>query len=342
MRGTPSVRYQGEVRHQPGYLRHSDLLAFAEGRRLREQADRQRRRYQQQYQRHWSQHHARRFDHPRPGAGPRVHPLLILLALPSLAVFAVLGGLLALFAFGTGILLVLNAFPLVLVGGATFLVVRHNVRRKRALRRGAAAGVAPIPPRRAVPPRPDLVWARARERFHRLRAEYARFECDPMEVLRLPALADVKVASTERFIDAFAEAQALESDAFPGPDHGATFVSAVDRAERAWRAARDAAERIRLSNLTPAERATVERVIKLLTTARDSDSEPERLAAYARARSELTKLDAAGVVHVPLPAQAALDVSARGQLPADPATLPNAVPAADPATAPTLRAKDIA
>jgi hypothetical protein len=346
------VRYQGEVRHHPGFLRHSDVLAFAEGRRLREQAERHRRRYQQQQYR-WSQHHAYRQQHGGRRPDTRLHPLLILLALPSLAVFAVLGGLLALFAFGTGILLILNAFPLVLLGGGTFLVVRHQVRRKRALRRGAAAGVAPIPARRPAPPRPDLVWARARERFHRLRAEYARFECDPMEVLRLPALADVKVASTERFIDAFAEAQALESDAFPGPEHGHKFVGAVDRAERAWRAARDAAERIRLSNLGPAERATVERVIKLLTTARDSDSEPERLAAYARARSELTKLDAAGIVHVPLPAQAALEVSARGQLPADPATLPNAIPKggpdtvpnvvpADPATAPTQRAKDIA
>jgi hypothetical protein len=47
---------------------------------------------------------------------------------------------------------------------------------------------------------------------------------------------------------------------------------AVDRAERAWRAALDAAERIRLLHLAPAERATGERVIKLLTMARDSDS----------------------------------------------------------------------
>ena len=96
----------------------------------------------------------------------------------------------------------------------------------------------------------------------------------------------------------------------------AAFVSAVDRAERCWRAARDAAVRIRLSGLSPVERGTVERVIKLLTTARDSDSDPERLTAYAMARSELAKLDKAGVVHVPLPAQAALDEASRGALPA--------------------------
>ena len=137
-----------------------------------------------------------------------------------------------------------------------------------------------------------------------------------MEVLRIPALTDVSVASTARFVEAFAEAQALETDALPPDPHRGTFVSAVDRAERAWRAARDAAERIRLSGLSAVERGTVERVIKLLTTARDSDSDPERLAAYARARSELAKLDRAGVIHLPRTAQAALDATWRGQLPA--------------------------
>jgi hypothetical protein len=57
-------------------------------------------------------------------------------------------------------------------------------------------------------------------------------------------------------------------------------------------------------------------VIKLLTTARDSDNDAERLAAYARARAELAKLDRAGVIHMPRTAQAALEVAGRGQLPA--------------------------
>jgi hypothetical protein len=94
------------------------------------------------------------------------------------------------------------------------------------------------------------------------------------------------------------------------------FGRAVDKAERAWQAACDAAERIRLSALTPDERRTIERVVKLLTTARDSDSDPERHAAYALARTELDKLDRAGVVHVPRLAKAALDSAARGSLPA--------------------------
>jgi hypothetical protein len=207
-----------------------------------------------------------------------------------------------------------NVFPMLVFGLIAVTAVRR--RRRRALRRGGAAGTVGLPARPAAPPRPDLVWARARDRFHALRGEYAAFECNTMEVLRMPALADVTVASTARFVDAFAEAQALETDAMPPDPHRGSFVGAVDRAERAWRAARDAAERIRLSGLSPAERGTVERVIKLLTTARDSDSDPERLAAYARARSELAKLDRAGVIHLPRTARAALDANGRGALPA--------------------------
>ncbi|MFC4948985.1 hypothetical protein [Pseudonocardia sp. GCM10023141] len=202
--------------------------------------------------------------------------------------------------------------PVLVVGAGVYAVNQRQ--RRRALRRGAA-GTAPLPARPAAPPRPDLVWVAARQRFYALRGEYAAFECDTMQVLRLPALADVSVPSTARFVDAFAEAQALETDAYPHDPHGAQFVAAADKAERAWRAARDAAERIRLSGLSPAERGTVERVIKLLTTARDSDSDPERLAAYARARSELAKLDRAGVIHLPRTAQAALDNAAQGALP---------------------------
>ncbi|MGD9531246.1 hypothetical protein [Pseudonocardia sp.] len=90
----------------------------------------------------------------------------------------------------------------------------------------------------------------------------------------------------------------------------------MDRAERAWRAACDAAERIRLSGLSPTERGAVERTIKLLTTARDTSNDAERLAAYGLARNELAKLEKTGAVHVPRPAQDILDAAARGQLPA--------------------------
>jgi hypothetical protein len=225
------------------------------------------------------------------------------------------GGLFAWFLVASVVIELLDdsAGPL-LLGAALFLAVRHRRRRRRS--RIGAAGTAPLPRSPAPPPRPDLAWSRARTRFGTLRTEYAAHECDPMAVLRLPALSDVTVPSTARFVEAFAEAQALETNAFPPGGHAAKFVAAVERAERAWHAARDAAERIRLSHLAPAERSAVERVIKLLTTARDSDSDAERLAAYSRARAELAKLDRAGVIHMPRTAQAALEVAGRGQLPA--------------------------
>jgi hypothetical protein len=167
----------------------------------------------------------------------------------------------------------------------------------------------------AEPIAPEAAWRAARERFTGVQAEYAQLECDALEVLRLPAMTDVSVPSTARFVDAFAAAQALLTDRYPGPRIGDAFAEAADAAGRAWRAALDAAERIRLQGIDPAERAAVERVVKLLTTARDSDSEPERRLAHARARTELRRLDAAGVVHVPQAARTALDAATRGELP---------------------------
>ncbi|MGH3567448.1 MAG: hypothetical protein ACRDRH_15720 [Pseudonocardia sp.] len=211
------------------------------------------------------------------------------------------------------VFLVVRVLPMIVFGAVAVLIAHHRIRT--AIHRCRAPAMAPHPSRPALP-RPDVVWARARSRFAALRGEYAAYECDPMNVLRLPALADVSVPSTARFVEAFAEAQALDSDILPPPAHVTAFVAAVERAGRAWQAARDAAERIRLSGLSPAERSTVERVIKLLTTAHDSDSDAERLTAYSRARAELHKLDRAGVLHLPHPAQSVLDNASRGQLPA--------------------------
>lgn len=235
---------------------------------------------------------------PRRGEppGPVVMPVVVAVIVMLVVLAFVIGGVAVMVGIGWGVVALLRAMVRSVLPGRT------------------------EPPRVAVPVqaarvRPEETWRRARERFHGLRAEYAAFECDALRVLRLPALADVSVPSTARFVDAFAEAQGLETDDHPGHAHGSRFVAAVERAVRTWAAAREAAERIRLGGLDPAERGTVERIIKLLTTARDSDSEPERLAAYTRARTELAKLDRAGVVHVPLPAQAVLDAAARGQLP---------------------------
>jgi hypothetical protein len=159
-------------------------------------------------------------------------------------------------------------------------------------------------------------WAAAKRRFDRVRGEYADYECDPLRVLRLPALADPRVPSTARFVDAFADAQGLLTDQLPDPDHARQFVDAADRAEAAWRAARAAARRVRLAGLDPDQRAAVERAIKLLTTAAATDNEAERLLAYARARVELARLDRSGGLRLPRAARAALAGAARGELPA--------------------------
>lgn len=198
------------------------------------------------------------------------------------------------------------------LGVGTIVVVHHLRRRYRQAIYRQQPVAAPSRVARAEPA-PD--WRATRARFARLRSEYGQFECDPLAVLRLPALTDVTVPSTGRFVDAFAEAQALDTDTEPPAEHRASYATAVDRACRAWQAARDAAERIRLAGIPEHERATVQRAIKLLTMARDSDHDAERIAAYAKARAELAKLERSGTVRLPPVAAAALDAAARSQLP---------------------------
>lgn len=251
--------------------------------------------------------------HPGQARGS-VGPLLLILA-----AVVVLGGTAVVI---TMITMLLALGPLLLFGGAALAVIAGRRRPPRTVTgpdrtvagRSAEPLARPRPARpRRLPPQPD--WPAARARFVRLREEYAQFECDPLAVLRLPALTDVSVPSTARFVDVFAEAQALDTDSEPPPEHRDRFITAVDQAWRAWQAARDAAERIRLSGIPAEERATVQRAIKLLTVARDSDNDAERVAAYSRARAELAKLDRTGAVQLPPAASAALEAAARGQLP---------------------------
>lgn len=241
----------------------------------------------------------------RSGAGQGLTPLHVMLCaavLTSLGVLAV--ALFAVLALTQGLLV-----------GVGAIVVGHHLRRRyrRALYRRPPAARASAPPATRVAPGAD--WRASRARFVALRSEYAQFECDPLAVLRLPALTDVTVPSTGRYVDAFAEAQALDTDTEPPPEHRARYIRAVDQAWRAWQAARDAAERIRLARIPEQERATVQRAIKLLTMARDSDHDAERIAAYAKARAELAKLERSGTVRLPPAAAATLDAAARGQLP---------------------------
>jgi hypothetical protein len=239
--------------------------------------------------------------HRRRRARRRVGPLLVFLCAAVLASAGVVT--VTLFA----LMAILG--QLLLVGAGSVVVVRHLHRRHRR-------ATEPTQPAAVPPAAPVLDWRATRARFVQLRSEYGQFECDPLAVLRLPALTDVSVASTGRFVDAFAEAQALDTDTEPPAAHCARYATAVDQAWRAWGAARDAAERIRLAGIPAQERATVARAIKLLTMARDSDHDAERTAAYAKARAELAKLDRSGTLRLPPTAAAALDAAARSQLPA--------------------------
>lgn len=265
----------------------------------------------------------------RPGRNPhraraRLFVLLVLLV-----------GLLGVAFAGTILALPYVGGVVVVVGWCAWLCSAvHVLQRSGTRRRGQPSpdrlvrdpkrfrvpeGQLAQPTRPALPPDHHRVgsvdWRATRARFAQLRTEYAQFECDPLAVLRLPALTDVTVASTSRFVDAFAAAQALDTDTEPPRAHCARFASAVDHAWRCWRAARDAAERIRLSAIPAGERIIVRRAIKLLTMARESNHDTERAAAYAKARLELAKLERSGTLALPPAAAAALSAALRGQLP---------------------------
>jgi hypothetical protein len=249
-------------------------------------------------------HHHRHYPRWIPARRP-VGPLLVLLC--------------AVLLTGAGVVIVtLVAMlavlgQLTLVGASAVVVMRHLHRRHR--RAAGRQQPAPTSAARSAPPiartQPVPDWHATRARFAQLRSEYGQFECDPLAVLQSPALTDVSVPSTGRFVEAFAEAQALDTDTEPPAAHCARFANAVDQAWRAWHAARDAAERIRLAGIPADERATVQRAIKLLTVARDSNHDAERTAAYAKARAELAKLDRSGTLRLPPAAAAALDTAAR-------------------------------
>jgi len=171
--------------------------------------------------------------------------------------------------------------------------------------------------RNALTERRDTVrqrWDAAVARYAQTAQAYAAFECDPAAVLHRPALADVGEAATARFVDAFAEATALLTDAYPGPQAGERFVAAAERADRAWSAAVDAADRVRAGRFAPGERALLEQTLSLLALARSSPHEAERRSAYERARRRLADLERRTGWALPRPAGELLAARARGEL----------------------------
>ena len=200
------------------------------------------------------------------------------------------------------------AFALLVLSGVVLLSRRGAVLFNRVPLLGLAT------------PAPDpSSWWRARwvEAVHRHRATaraYAEYECDVRAVLSRPALADVTQPATARFVDAFAEAVALCTDRFPGPEYAQRFIAAAEHAERAWAAAVDAADRTRDARFAPGERRLVEQVTMLLELALSSPYEAERRAAYQRATRKLAQLERRTGWRLPRPAAAELEHRARPQL----------------------------
>jgi hypothetical protein len=157
-------------------------------------------------------------------------------------------------------------------------------------------------------------WEQAVQRYRATAQAYAEFECDLQALLRLPALADVEQPATARFVDAFAEANALRTEQFPGPAYAQRFAGAVERAEQAWRAAVDAAEHKRDARFAPSERRLIAKVQTLLEVAASSRYESERRTAYQQAQRRLAELARRTGWRLPRRAAEELDHRARGML----------------------------
>jgi hypothetical protein len=157
-------------------------------------------------------------------------------------------------------------------------------------------------------------WDDAVERHRATAQAFSEFECDLRAVLRLPALADVEQPATARFVDAFAEANALRTEQFPGPECAQRFVTAVEHAEQGWAAAVEAAERKRDTRFAPGERRLIAQVETLLEVAASSQYESERRTAYQQAQRRLAELERRTGWRLPRPAALALEQRARSLL----------------------------
>ena len=121
---------------------------------------------------------------------------------------------------------------------ATVVLARRGVRRVRTVVLGHPDGRTG-----RLAEHGAARWVLARDRFAALAAEYARAESDPREVAARPALGDVSVPATARFVEALADAHELATPAEPAdPRHRERFVVAVDRAVLAWDDARRTAD----------------------------------------------------------------------------------------------------
>jgi hypothetical protein len=134
-------------------------------------------------------------------------------------------------------------------------------------------------------------WRAAMAGQARVAQSFAAYECDPGAVLRLPALADVRQPATADFVVAFATAEALRTDRYPGPAVAERFTMAAQHAAHAWTAAVEAAERWRQARFEPGEQALLAQAASLLALARSTPHAGERAVAYRRTAEHLAELD---------------------------------------------------
>ncbi|WP_297493816.1 hypothetical protein [Pseudonocardia sp.] len=133
-------------------------------------------------------------------------------------------------------------------------------------------------------------------------------------MLARPALADVTLPATARFVDAFAAAIALRTENYPGRlGRGGVRPRCRRRGARlGGRGGRGGPDPGRA--LRPGERALLDQTLKLPATAESTPHEAERHAAYRRAPARLSELRRRTGWTLPRPATHALEYRARGVL----------------------------
>lgn len=222
-----------------------------------------------------------------------------LAGIPTETVLAVLGGIAAL-------ALTLGLITAIVMG------VRHQ--RRKQTEALAAAAQARIEEQTRL----DRVWSEAVARHDHLREEMMRHQSDIDLVLSMPLINDQNDPKTAAFTEALARAADLAHDTRPASATAVdAYATATRAADRAWGTTWRNADRIRLAQFGPDERATIKQVAKLMHRAENETSAEARSAYYRKAVSMLGDL-----IEIPRPAAEAIEQRIAGVL-ANPATNPD-------------------
>lgn len=138
-------------------------------------------------------------------------------------------------------------------------------------------------------------WQDSLDQHDVVKSEWASYELDPVKILELPLLSDVREKSTTDFHAALRKAdkfrpkdisKVAHNDAISSP-----YASAVEALVNSFETARIEAKRVAWNNFSKEERSRLQRAQNLLNIAMDGNaSEPERQSAYKRMQAELDGL----------------------------------------------------